>query len=158
MNVATHEQSYLDISDIRARVDGALNRLSARLVGRMSDPAQNGDELPLQLAISKLGQIAAGLTTVDPECLPKWGAGYGSTVVVENLHTRQRDTYLLMVGSLVDIDADQVSLASPIGQALLGRAAGEQVSIDTPYKSVDLRIISVTSLMDWLESGEFRCV
>ncbi|MGQ0562664.1 MAG: GreA/GreB family elongation factor, partial [Gemmatimonadota bacterium] len=55
------------------------------------------------------------------------------------------------VGSLVDIDAGQVSLASPIGQALLGREAGDVVTVHTPERERRFEIINVTTIREFLE-------
>jgi transcription elongation GreA/GreB family factor len=59
-----------------------------------------------------------------------------------------------MVGSLVDIGANQVSMASPIGQALLGKRAGERVTITTPYKESRMFIMKVVTLMELLANYE----
>jgi transcription elongation GreA/GreB family factor len=158
MNTITQETRNLDITEIRARVGELLNRLSTRLIRDMtaSDPATH--ELPLQQAIARLGQIAAGLAIVDEECLPANGAGYASTVTVRDLDSGQKNEYVLMVGSLVDIEANQVSLASPIGQALLGRSPGERTSFSAPTRRVRLQILSVTTLAEFLAELELRHV
>lgn len=141
--------AYPDIEELRARTSDALNQMSARLMTRVE--LQDDETQQLQKAVGRLGQLAAGLAIVDHDSLPAQGAGYGSTVVVENMKTGAREQYTLMVGTLVDIDAQQVSLASPIGQALLGRTPGEEVLIDTPQRPVWLRVVAVTTLLDILE-------
>ena len=147
----------VDINDIRNRVDEALNRLGAQLIARVSDvkpDAADAERDPvtraLQDNVATFGQIAAGLAIIDAECLPAVGAGYGSTVSVRDLDTNERDQYTLMVGSLVDIDTQQVSLASPIGQALLGKCEGEITTVVTPHKRSRLLITKVVTLMSKL--------
>ena len=134
----------VDLHEIRARVGDVLNQLSADLVKRPNDHA-------LQARVAKLGQIAAGLAVVDPECLPRVGAGYGSTVEVRDIDSGDVGEYTLMVGMLVDLDANQVSLASPMGQALLGASAGDQVTLTTPGKQVSLLVTRVATLFDHLD-------
>jgi transcription elongation factor GreA len=137
------QNTTIDLAEIRTQVGDVLNRLAA-------NPAT--DEIKARIAL--LGQIAAGLAIVDPECLPPDGAGFGSKVTVRNVQTGLTDEYTLMVGSLVDINANQVSLASPIGQALLGKNADEEITIATPTRPVTLRVIAVQTLMDQLEANE----
>lgn len=138
-------QTSIDLAEIRAQVSEQLNRLAA-------DPATE----EIKARVAWLGQVAAGLAIVDAECLPVQGAGFGSKVRVRNVETGQADEYTLMVGALVDINANQVSLASPIGQALLGKKAGERITIETPQRKVTLEITSVTTLMEQLEADEAR--
>ena len=137
-----------DIGDVRAALADALNQASARLT-------DNPDSADLQATVARLGQLAAGLAIIDPEALPVRGAGYGSTVVVENIKSGSRAEYTLMVGPLVDIDANQVSLASPIGQALIGRGAGEEIVFVTPQGPLRMRIIAVTTLMESMSDAVY---
>lgn len=150
--------AVVDLKELRERIDETLNRVGARLIGRVSDlrggqPAPSSDPAlkELQARVALLGQLAAGLAVVDADSLPPTGAGFGSRVTVSNLDTGAVDEYVLMVGSLVDIDANQVSLASPIGQALLGRAPGDEVIVDAPNKRGRLQVTRVVTLMDMLE-------
>jgi transcription elongation factor GreA len=152
----------VDLNELRARIGDVLNQLGAQMMGRVTensgegarDVATDPETADLQSRIAHLGQIAAGLAIVDPECLPADGAGYGSTVQLRNLDTGESDEYTLMVGSLVDIGANQVSMASPIGQALLGKRAGERVTITTPYKESRMFIMKVVTLMELLANYE----
>ena len=105
--------------------------------------------------LNHLGQIAAGLAVVDPESLPGQGAGYGSRVTVRDVATGETDEYTLMVGTLVDIDAKQVSLASPIGLALLGKVAGDEITVTTPQKQARLVVTRVITLMQLLDDPYF---
>jgi transcription elongation GreA/GreB family factor len=137
----------IDLQQIRARVSELLNQMGSLLVG---DP----DNEKLQADVAKLGQVAAGLAVIDQQCLPQEGAGYGSRVEVMDIDTGEVGEYVLMVGLLVDIAANQVSLASPVGQALLGATAGEEVEITTPHKRSRLRVTKVVTLLESLDAYE----
>jgi transcription elongation factor GreA len=157
----SQKSDAVELYEIRERIDDVLNRLGAQLIGRISDSAEAAQTdatdpgtAELQLHVARLGQLAAGLAVVDSECLPLEGAGYGSMVQLRNLDTGECDEYTLMVGSLVDIGANQVSLASPIGQALLGKRAGEKITITTPYKQARMFVMKVVTLMELLSNYE----
>ena len=135
------EREKLDVAEVRAALGDALNQASSRLA---LDPTAT----ELQPVVSRLGQLMAGLSIIDPVHLPARGAGYGSVVVVEHIRTGEREEYMLMAGPLVDLDAGQVSLASPIGRALLGCEPGNEIVIATPLTPRRLRVISVTTLME----------
>jgi transcription elongation GreA/GreB family factor len=147
---------------LRDEVDEALERLSQLLVrhGRNTLKAAADDTgagpqalARIQETVRFLGQVASGWQNLPDEALPGDGAGFGSTVVVDDLDLGGRETYTLMTGALLDIDAGQVSLASPIGRALLGTTPGAEVSVSTPQRQRRLRVISVCTLRDRLNQA-----
>ena len=102
--------------------------------------------------IQYLQRVSAGLTMVEPVTLSRGALGFGSTVRVQDLRTRDTLEYTLMTGDALDIDAGEVSLASPVGQALLGCREGEEVEVITPHGRRRLKVVRVTTLFDRLEA------
>lgn len=157
-NAATADER---LQQLKTRIGDRLSQLSVALMARVAERmvgrgegAQDDLDATLQERIRLLGQLAAGLAIAPAELLPESGAGYGSIVTVEDVVTKAQSRYLLMVGSLVDIDAGQVSLASPVGQALLGRTIGEIVTVELPQRELRLRLIEVVTLSALLDSME----
>lgn len=155
---------FIDVNDTRAALDDLLNRFSSQLIARLavvqSSESDAGPADPitqrLQKTVALLGQVAAGLEVVEPDSIPANAAGFGSALLVRDVDTGETAEYTLMVGSLVDIGANQVSLASPIGQALLGTVQGDEISIQTPMRRIRLRVLRVRTLEDLLEGHELR--
>jgi hypothetical protein len=147
-------------ASLREQVADALERLSRVLLeySRETLPLEGRSEalLPTEIVRAQdtvrfLGQVVAGWGELPEEAIPEAGAGFGSVVVVEDVDRAVRETYTLMTGALLDIDAGQVSLASPIGQALLGAEAGAVVTVQAPQRRRTLRVLSVCTLRDRLE-------
>ena len=82
--------------------------------------------------------------------LPADRAGYGSSVVLEDLVTKRRVSYTLVTGDVIDLEEDQVTLASPIGNALLGRKKGERIEVELPQGRKRFRIVGLTTLPEML--------
>ena len=97
--------------------------------------ARPGDEIDRRLV---------ELEGVEVEAPSPDRAGNGSRVRVLDLKTGEDDVFTLVPGEEVDPDAGDVSLASPIGQALLGRKAGETVRVATPRGERTLAVLCVT--------------
>ena len=51
---------------------------------------------------------------------------------------------------------DQVTLASPIGNALLGRGRGERIDVELPQGRKRFRIVGLTTLPEMLGLGASR--
>lgn len=138
---------------LREEVAEALERLSQLLVVHASHDVMTAEPGPAapavvaaQEAVRFFGQVAAAWGDVPEGALPATGAGFGSAVIVEDLDEGVRETFTLMTGALLDIDGGQVSLASPIGQALLGAEEGDIVTVQTPHRVRRLHVVEVRTL------------
>jgi transcription elongation factor GreA len=69
-------------------------------------------------------------------------ATIGSTVVVEDPHGEEA-TYRIVGPAEADVGAGRISDVSPLGAALLGRAAGEEVEIVVPSGRRIFRVVEV---------------
>ena len=61
-------------------------------------------------------------------------------------------TFTITAGDFIDLDAGQVSLASPIGQGLLGAEEGEEVTIKLPAGARQYKIVELSTLPQQMEA------
>ena len=147
------------ITEVKDRLGSELERLSrqltddlgAELGGATAVCAAPEERREVQGRIRRLGQLVAGLAGLECGALPVDRVGYGSSVVLQNLDNRQRVSYTLVTGDVIVLDEDQVSLASPVGQALLGGRIGDRISVDTPAGKLRYRIVSMRTLPQMLD-------
>jgi transcription elongation factor GreA len=97
--------------------------------------------------ITQLETLLESATVVDDDRSP--GIAFiGRAVEVEYTRTGRRTT-LRLVGSGVSGGAGRVSAGSPVGQALLGRSAGDVVTVELPNGRVEeLRVVAVTPVAE----------
>ncbi len=146
------------LTELKNRIADELDRVAARDGPDTTDGASRrsrGHKVsPEEARVRLLGQLLSALPKVESSMLPVEGAGFGSTVVLEDLDRGGEVTYQLLAGDFIDIDADQVSLASPIGYALLGRSEGEEIEVNTPRGTRRFRIARLTTVHDLLGPTE----
>ncbi len=65
----------------------------------------------------------------------------GSTVVLKN--GGREKTYVIVGPSEADPAAGRISNASPVGRALLGKAAGDEAVVQTPRGEARYRIVAI---------------
>lgn len=126
-----------------------IRRRLGVLVTRFADVRATADE-GTALLTRHLGLLLAGATPRNLATVLPRRVGFGSRVQVQDVATGERITHHLMCSEAMDIDAQHVSLDSPVGRALLGRAAGQVVKVETPRGTRRLRIIALQSLPDLL--------
>ena len=68
---------------------------------------------------------------------------FGATVTLENSDTGERKTYTLVGPYESAPEKNRISVATPLGQALLGREAGEEVRVKTPKGFAEYVIMGV---------------
>jgi transcription elongation factor GreA len=93
----------------------------------------------LHQRLNQLGQLANTVAPTDK-------VGLGSRVTVLDLETNDTDTYVVVLAEMMDIDADHISLASPLGRALGGRKVGEEVTLRLPTATRSLRIVDLVTI------------
>jgi transcription elongation factor GreA len=69
--------------------------------------------------------------------------GVGSTVLLRNLKSGAELRYVLVSPSEVNPTEGKISIASPVGKALMQRNAGEEVEVAAPAGTIRFRIESV---------------
>lgn len=86
----------------------------------------------VEARIGHLSRRLSELARIDVKAMPADRAGFGSRVTLLELEVREELTVTLVAGDYMDLDGGQVSLASPIGQSLIGCQPGETVTIRLP--------------------------
>lgn len=72
--------------------------------------------------------------------------GYGSLVELEDLDTGDMITYEMVFAEEVDMATGKISLTSPVGQALLKRTEGDEVTIQLPNARKKYQVVSVRTI------------
>jgi transcription elongation factor GreA len=97
----------------------------------------------LRLRLSKLSDVSE-------KDIPKDRVGFGSRVTVQDAETKQREVYALTLGEFIEGDDAgvemPVSMASPLGKALLGGKVGETLTITLPMGKRKLKIVELVTV------------
>ena len=88
-------------------------------------------------------QSVLDTTREKPAATSGADAGFGCAVVVEGEDGRRR-TWEIVGPDEADPARGRVSLVSPLGRALLGRAVGDTVVVVKPGGEEELTILSIT--------------
>jgi transcription elongation factor GreA len=149
------------LDDIKARIEEEIEsltrELNVELPERISAAVELGDlkenaeyksalerQSFIQARIDHLSQRMMELSRIDVKAMPADRVGFGSRVTVVDGDSDTEMTFTLVAGDFMDLDGGQVSMASPIGQALKGAREGDEVRIQLPAGE---RVYSVKALV-----------
>ena len=82
--------------------------------------------------IREIEHRLANAEIMDTTNLPNDKVGFGSVVTLENLGNGGEVTYQIVGPDESDIRSGKISIASPLGKALIGKEADEEVTFQTP--------------------------
>lgn len=74
----------------------------------------------------------ANADVIDPETLPSDRVVFASRFVLENIDTGEEVTYQLVGQEESDIAKGKISVSSPLGQAMLGKGPGDEITVQAP--------------------------
>lgn len=98
---------------------------------------------------ARIGQIQGRireLSLYNTQSIPHGVVAYGSRVTVEDLDEGQSLVYEIVFPEEVNPAAGQISLGSPIGRALLNKAVGDEVEVQTPRGKRNYQITDLLTL------------
>lgn len=78
--------------------------------------------------------------------IPRDRVSYGSRVTVEDADSGESIEYRLVFPEEVDAGAGSISISSPIGQGLMNRIEGDEVTVQTPRGRKTYHVINVVTL------------
>lgn len=88
---------------------------------------------------SRMGQFnVIDLTTLSGE-----KAIFGATVTVEDLDTGEERIFTLLGPDESDYAKGTISVLSPVGQALLGKEVGDEITVNAPRGRINYEVVDV---------------
>ena len=86
----------------------------------------------IEARVSELSFKLNNADVIDPEKLPKDRAVFACRVLLENVDTGEGVEYQLVGPEESDINQGRISIASPLGKAIVGRRPGDEIILQAP--------------------------
>ena len=145
-NLKTELQNLKSVD--RPRV---INQISeARDKGDLSenaeyDAAKEAQGL-LEARIAKLENDVANARVLDHQDMDTSTVHLLTKVTIKNMASGIEMTYAIVSEAEADLAAKKISVTSPIGKGLLGKAVGDIADIEVPNGIIHFEIIKITTL------------
>ncbi|WP_420459791.1 transcription elongation factor GreA [Neolewinella sp.] len=141
-------RAELDELKTTGRADVARAIAEAREKGDLSenaeyDAAKDAQGL-LEMKINELEKIMANARVLDSSQLDTSKVTVMSKVTIENMKNKAQMVYQLVAQSEANLKDKKISVDSPMGQGLLGKAVGEVAEVKTPNGVIQFRIKHIT--------------
>lgn len=158
------------LDEIREKIEGEImsltHELNVELPQRIKTAMEHGDlrenaefkaakerQAFVEARLNHLTSRMTELSKIDVSEMAYDRVGFGSKVKIHDLGMDEEYTFTITAGDFIDLDAGQVSLASPIGQGLLGAQEGQEVTIQLPAGERSYKVLSLSTLPQQLEEN-----
>ena len=131
----------------RARREIAEQIEEARSHGDLSENAEydaaKEAQGKLEKRISELQETLSRSRVLDEKNIDNSKVYVLSTVTLMNLKTKKEMKYTLVSKQEADFSQGKISIESPIGSALMGKAVGDTVNVKVPAGELELKILKI---------------
>lgn len=145
-----YERLKLELEEMKTkgRKDVADAIAEAREKGDLSenaeyDAAKDAQGL-LELKINELEKVLANARVLDQSQLDTSKVTVFSKVKIKNKKNGKEVVYQLVSEQEADLKAKKISVSSPMGQGLLGKAPGETAEVNTPAGLLKFEVVEIT--------------
>lgn len=119
----------------------------ARSYGDLSENSEydeaKDDQARLEAKIVELEKAIKNAKIVDIEANSKDEISFGSTVKVYDVEFDEELIYKIVGSKEVDLKNNKISAESPVGKALIGKKAGDTVTVTTQAGSSEFKVIEI---------------
>ncbi len=138
----------LDSLKTEGRQKAAAAIAEAREKGDLSENAEydaaKDAQGMLELKIHTLEKAMANAQVIDVNDLDISKVVILTKVTLKNIKTKKVLTYQLVSESEADLKAKRISVTSPVGKGVLGKAIGDIAIVETPRGNIEFEIIDIT--------------
>lgn len=137
----------LEVLKTTGRQDAAKAIAEAREKGDLSenaeyDAAKEAQGL-LELKISEMEKTLSNARVISQDDLDASSVVILSTVKIKQVKSGKEFQYTLVSQSEADLKAGKISVDSPIGKGLLGKAVGEIAQVATPRGNMEFEVLDI---------------
>ena len=120
----------------------------ARSFGDLSENAEydeaRNEQAKVEARIKELEELLLGAVIVDESKIDTSIVNVGSVVKVYDVEFDEEDEYNIVGSNEADPLQNRISDMSPIGKALIGKKAGDEVTVEAPGGLIHLRVLEVS--------------
>lgn len=97
----------------------------------------------LELKINNMEKVLANARVIDSSQLDSSKVTVLSKVKIKNKKSGKELTYQLVSESEADLKAKKISVSSPMGKGLIGKAVGETATVVTPNGGLEFEVLDI---------------
>ncbi|MFH1915563.1 MAG: transcription elongation factor GreA [Pseudomonadota bacterium] len=145
------EKIRQELEDLRAQRPAIIQAIKeAREEGDLSEnagyDAARERQGMLEARITYINSRMPLFDVLDLDTLGGERAIFGATVEIEDIDTEETKRFTLLGPDDADHKSGSISVLSPMGLALLGKEAGDEVVVDAPRGRIEYEILTVQFL------------
>lgn len=107
------------------------------------DEAKN-DQAQVESRIAQIEKLLKRVKVIDEEDINTDTVNIGTKVKILDLEFNEIEEYTIVGPTEANPAKSRLSYQSPVGQALMGKSAGDEVEVNVPAGTLKLKILEIT--------------
>jgi transcription elongation factor GreA len=153
----THYLSQEGFDRLRAELDELKSEGRAKVAAAIAEAREKGDlsenaeydaakdaQGLLEMKINELEKVMSNARVLDASQLDTSKVTVMSKVTIVNVKNKAEMVYQLVAESEANLKDKKISVNSPMGQGLLGKAVGDVAEVKTPNGTIQFRIKNIS--------------
>jgi transcription elongation factor GreA len=141
---------------LKEEIDYLSTKKRAEVAERIHDARQYGDitenseyddakneQAMVEQRISQLEDRLRGAVILDAATVSTDIVGIGTKVTLQDIKSGEVVQYMIVGSAEADPTDHRLSNESPVGRAIIGRKAGEKVTVKVPKGSLQLKVLAI---------------
>lgn len=149
-------ETELKALEFELRVELPQEIRKAVAMGDLRENAEYAAALERQAFVkARIGQLRerlGELSSMPLDRIPRDRVGLGSRVTLLDEDRDEEVTYRLVIPEVADLEKGLISVASPIGQSLMGKREGDDVVARIPAGTRRFEVLEITTIHDLAET------
>ena len=133
-----HENRRRALEERRARLQGWIVDLEQAVAAAKADASALADLRSARVELLEVMEALRRLEGHDPNVVEM-----GDTVTVREQGSSETERYMIAGPVEARVDDSWISTESPLGAALLGRRAGQTITVEVPAGSLRYTVVSI---------------
>lgn len=145
--------------EIKEEIDKLKHEFKVELPKKIAEAREHGDLKEnadyhaarerqgfVKAKIAQLNNELSLLKSIKPEDIPEDKIGFGSTVLIKNINSNEEKQIIFVTDAESNPSEGKITLATPFGSALNGKAPGERVVVELPVGNEEYEIVKIKTI------------
>ena len=145
-----YEQKKKDLEEYRRKLHEEIPKSLKVAKEHGGELRENKEFLDIQTEkefyeteVRRLEELLDRAKVIDETSISTRSVGIGTRVTLKDMSRKGQVVYELVSQAEVDLEANKISISSPLGRVLMGRKKGEVVELETPAGKIRYSIVGI---------------
>jgi transcription elongation factor GreA len=112
-----------------------------------------GEQQYYEREVRRITAVLESAEIIPDEEISAEEIGIGTSFILQDLGIMESGTFTLVSPVEIDLEKGKISIASPVGKALIGKRKGDEIKVDLPWGMSHFKVIAINAPRPTADEG-----